>query len=72
VGAHLQSNTINAFTPTKYNTHQPVFTLHAQLEHKCNSVVHPVTKETITKYEKLANNPLLQTVGTKAMCKELR
>jgi hypothetical protein len=71
VGAHLQSDTINAFTPTKYNTHQPVFTVDAQLEHICNGVVHPVTKETVTKYKKLANDPLLQTVWTKAMCKEL-
>ena len=71
VGAHLQSNTINAFTPTKYNTHQPVFTIDAQLEHICNGVVHPVTKETITKYKKLANDPLRQTVWTKALCKEL-
>eukprot|EP00804_Cyclotella_cryptica_P000090 CCRYP_013749-RA/>CCRYP_013749-RA protein AED:0.16 eAED:0.11 QI:0/0/0/1/0/0/3/0/1031 len=37
----------------------------------CNGVVHPITKETITKYEKLANDPILQTVWTKAMCKEL-
>eukprot|EP00804_Cyclotella_cryptica_P024309 CCRYP_020871-RA/>CCRYP_020871-RA protein AED:0.34 eAED:0.32 QI:0/0/0/1/1/1/2/0/475 len=37
----------------------------------CNGVVHPITKETITKYEKLANDPILQTVWKKAMCKEL-
>jgi hypothetical protein len=42
-----------------------------QLEHICNGVVHPVTQETITKYEKLANDPIIQTVWTKAMCKEL-
>jgi hypothetical protein len=30
-----------------------------------------VTKETITKYEKLANVPLMKEVWTKAMCKEL-
>eukprot|EP00956_Cyclotella_meneghiniana_P018825 scaffold31709_cov41-Cyclotella_meneghiniana.AAC.15 len=36
-----------------------------------NGVVHPVTKETITKYEKLANDPLLSNVWCKAMCKEL-
>jgi hypothetical protein len=33
--------------------------------------VHPVTKETITTYEKLANDPLLQDVWTAAMSKEL-
>ena len=34
-------------------------------------LVHPVTKETITKYEKLANHPLTKEVWTKAMSKEL-
>eukprot|EP00804_Cyclotella_cryptica_P019092 CCRYP_014474-RA/>CCRYP_014474-RA protein AED:0.53 eAED:0.53 QI:0/0/0/0.5/0/0/2/0/121 len=35
-----------------------LFAIDAQLEHVCNGVVHPVTKETITKYKKLANDPL--------------
>ena len=37
----------------------------------CAGVVHPVTKETITKYQKLIDEPLLRDVWTKAMCKEL-
>ncbi len=41
----------------------------------CAGVVHPVTKETITitKYQKLIDEPLLRErdVWTKAMCKEL-
>ena len=36
-----------------------------------NGVVHPITKETITKYEKLINDPALAKVWTKAMCREL-
>eukprot|EP00804_Cyclotella_cryptica_P007867 CCRYP_001435-RA/>CCRYP_001435-RA protein AED:0.47 eAED:0.47 QI:0/-1/0/1/-1/1/1/0/150 len=59
------------FTPTKLSKQQPVFTVDTQLEHMRNGVVHPVTKDSITKYEKLANDPILQTVWTKAMCKEL-
>ena len=41
------------------------------LQELCCGVVHPVTKETITNYKKLANDPLLKEVWTKAMCKEL-
>ena len=37
----------------------------------CNGVVHPITKETITKYQTLSNDPLLRDVWIKAMCKEL-
>ena len=40
-------------------------------EEMCNKDVHPITQETITKYKKLANDPLLQEVWTKAMAKEL-
>jgi hypothetical protein len=37
----------------------------------CNGVVHPVTKETITKYAKLIADPILRDVWMKAMAKEL-
>ena len=40
-------------------------------EEVANGVVHPVTKETITKYKTLINDPLLRDVWSKAMCKEL-
>ena len=40
------------------------------LEEVANSVVHPVTKRTITKYKKLINDPLLQDDWMKGMCKE--
>ena len=34
-----------------------------------NSVVHPVTNKTITKYNKLIADPLLQDVWSRAMSK---
>ncbi len=37
----------------------------------CNRVVHPVTKETITKYTKLMHNPVLSPLWVPAMSKEL-
>ena len=45
--------------------------LTVEMQEVCNGVVHPITKQTITKYEELANNPELRDVWTKAMCKEL-
>ena len=36
-----------------------------------NAVVHPVTKETITKYTKLADDPITAPTWTHTMCKEL-
>ena len=41
------------------------------LEELCNGVVHPITNETITRYQKLINNPLLRDEWSEAMCKEL-
>jgi hypothetical protein len=40
-------------------------------EEVANGVVHPVTKETITKYKQLIADPITRTVWEKAMCKEL-
>eukprot|EP00804_Cyclotella_cryptica_P014612 CCRYP_012661-RA/>CCRYP_012661-RA protein AED:0.22 eAED:0.22 QI:0/0/0/1/0/0.33/3/0/717 len=71
ISTHLNTAHTNVFTPTKHSTEHQSFVFDAKLEHMCNGVVHPVTKETITKYEKLANDPLMQEVWTKAMCKEL-
>ena len=41
------------------------------LEEVANGAVHPVTKETITKYKKLIEDPLLRETWSKTMCKEL-
>ena len=40
-------------------------------EHMANGVVHPVTKETITKYKKLISDPVLRETWLEAVCKEL-
>jgi hypothetical protein len=41
------------------------------IEDVCNGVVHPITKETITKYTKLMDNPALKALWVPAMSKEL-
>ena len=41
------------------------------LEHFANPVIHPTTGKTITKYEELVNDPLLQNTWTTAFGKEL-
>jgi hypothetical protein len=41
------------------------------IEEYCYSIVHPVTKETITHYRKLIKDPLLKDLWIKAMSKEL-
>ena len=40
-------------------------------EEVANGVVYPVTKETITKYKKLIDDPLMRLVLSKEMCKKL-
>ena len=41
------------------------------IEEYANGVVHPVTKETITRYKNLIKDPLLKDKWMKAMCVEL-
>ena len=41
------------------------------LEEVANGVVYPDTKETITRYSQLINDPVLRVVWLKAMCIEL-
>jgi len=41
------------------------------LEEVCNGVVHPVTKQTINKYEHLVRDETLADIWRKAMCREL-
>eukprot|EP00804_Cyclotella_cryptica_P023154 CCRYP_000368-RA/>CCRYP_000368-RA protein AED:0.46 eAED:0.46 QI:0/-1/0/1/-1/1/1/0/117 len=41
------------------------------LDQMANGAVHPITQETITKYENLAQDPIMKDTWTKAMCKEL-
>ena len=52
------------FEPT-LQTHE----LHSEaVEEVSNGVVHPVTKETINKYQKLIDDPLLRDVSEMALC----
>ena len=46
-------------------------TPHIDIEEYANGGVHPVTKETITKYKTLIKDPLLKDKWMKAMCVEL-
>ena len=71
MGTHLNYKFLHSFTPTKLSNQTKSFEAKIQLEHTCNGVVHPITQETITKYETLANDPLLKEVWTQTMCKEL-
>ena len=46
--------------------------MHAEtIEEVVNGVVHPVTKETITKYQKLVDYSILREIWEMAMCVEL-
>jgi len=72
MGTHLENPHHHHFIPYNLDALSPTLTHECQFaEHVANGVVHPVTKETITKYEKLANDPILKDIWTKAMCKEL-
>jgi hypothetical protein len=68
MGQALEQDTAPAFIPNKFALQQ---SYNVPIEHYANAVVHPVTKKTITKYEKLANNPVTKEVWMKAFCKEL-
>ena len=57
--------------PTKLQDSKFMFSPPMDIEEQCNGVVHPVTNETITKYKKLIDEPLLRDDWMKAMCIEL-
>jgi hypothetical protein len=71
LGMHLENMHHHQFIPYNLQGQSPCLTQEFPIEHLCNGVVHPVTNETITKYEKLANDPLMKVIWQKAMCKEL-
>jgi hypothetical protein len=68
MGTLLEQEQATSFIPNRFAMKQAY---NVPLDHIANAVVHPVTKETITKYEKLANDPVTRYVWTKAFCKEL-
>ena len=69
--ANAFSGATRNHVPTPLEKEGLTYDAHVDLQEYCNGVVHPVTKETITNYKKLANDPLLRETWTKAMCKEL-
>jgi hypothetical protein len=73
IGQHLECAHLPLYTPKQLiPDHLPSNdTEDTEFSHYANGVVHPITKETITKYEKLANDPVTSEVWTKAMSKEL-
>jgi hypothetical protein len=71
MGTHLESKFHSAFIPDKLGHFSPTLEHECMLDQVCNGVVHPVTQEATTKYEKLANDPIMKDTWTKAMCKEL-
>ena len=68
---HLLDLHAPSFIPDSLRNYRMQFEQTVGVELQANAVVHPVTKETITNYEKLANDPVMQEVWNKAMCTEL-
>ncbi len=58
---NLAFNNLPSYSiPTKLNNLSNRFQHNINIEKVCNSVVHPTTKETITKYTKLTDDPALK------------
>ena len=59
MGQHIEK-TSNYFVPEKLEQQQATYEDNNLLYHMANGVVHPITQETITKYEKLAQDPIMK------------
>lgn len=57
------------FIPSKLANEQATYQHNITFDHMANAVVHPIMQETITKYEKLANDPIMQDVWMKTCAK---
>jgi hypothetical protein len=57
--------------PKNLTTPKNRFQHNINIEEVCNGVVHPITKETITEYTKLMDDPALEDLWVPAMSKEL-
>ena len=57
--------------PANLEDKQLTMNMNIDLEEVCNSVINPITKETLTNYKKVIACPELREVWMKAMCKEL-
>jgi hypothetical protein len=67
----LFNNLLSYTIPTKLNNPSNRFQRSINIEDVCIGVVHPITKETITKYMKLMDDPALKGLWVPAMSKEL-
>jgi hypothetical protein len=57
----LAFNNLPTYTiPTKLNNSSNRFQHNINIEEVCNGILHPITKETTTKYTKLVDNPALK------------
>lgn len=67
-------NATSIWMPNKYLPFDPTNTGTdmCDIEHLCASVVHPTTGETITSYQKLANDEEMQETWTTGLGKEFR
>jgi hypothetical protein len=57
--------------PKNLTTSTNRFQHYIDIQQVCNGVLHPITKETITKYTKLMDDPVLKDLWVPAMSKEL-
>ena len=64
-------NATHHFVPEHMEEKQFAINAPLDIEQYANGVVHPTTKETLTKYEQLIDAPELREVWMKAMCVEL-
>jgi hypothetical protein len=69
---NLAFNNLPSYTiPTKLNNSSNRFQHNINIEEVCNGVAHPITKEMVTKYMKLMDDPALKGLWISAMSKEL-
>jgi hypothetical protein len=69
---NLAFNNLPSYTiPTKLGNSSNRFQHNINIEEVFNSVIHPITKEIITKYTKLMGDPALKGLWLPAMSKEL-
>ena len=71
LGAALVAETAGIFAPRKLADIALTYAPPVDLEEMANGVVHPVSKETMTKYAKIIKVLELKDVWLAAMCKEL-
>jgi hypothetical protein len=65
------NNSPSITIPTKLNNSTNRFQHNINIKEVCNGIINPFTKETITKYIKLMDNPALKNLWVPAMSKEL-